>query len=183
MGDLLTLLSLFLSSSIVVPLDCNATSCGSVAWITTNPKYKDYFVKGYCGADGTPLTSFTAAKCFCPSPDLISPCTCADSTSYPGTVDIVCTGNTIADSRMQQIISNIPATTPIGKLDLSSTGITQVPPGLTKFKTISELSVAGDAIDIIRTGEMSLTSPTLMKLDLSACNLLVTIEDDSLPRK
>ena len=177
-------------------MDCNATSFGSLSWLTGNPNYRNYLSNAKC-ADDTPLESITAAavngavlgssggiaKCVCPSADLISPCTCADSTSYTGRVDIVCAGNTIADSRMQEIISNIPATTPIGKLDLSSAGITQVPPGLTKFTTISELSMGGNPIEAVNNEALAISSSTLMKLDLGGCYGLKTIEDDSLPRK
>ena len=120
----------------------------------------------------------------CPSTDLIDPCTCAVS-SYTGKVDIVCAGKTIGDDRMKSIISNIPATTPIGKLVLSNTSLTQVPPGLTNLTKISELLLAANQITAIRSGELKLTGMTavLITLDLSGNTQLETIEKDSLPRK
>ena len=141
----------------------------------------DYVRDLFC-PDFTSFKSFTTEKCFCPSSTLITPCTCAGSTTYPGTVDISCAGNTIADGRMQTIISNIPATTVIGKLDLSRTGITQVPPGLTKLTTIAELDLAVNQIAAVNNGTLALNSSTLMKLYLSS-NQLATIEQTSLPSK
>ena len=118
----------------------------------------------------------------CPSTDLIDPCTCAGS-SYTGKVDIVCAGKTIGDDRMKSIISNIPATTPIGKLDLSNTSLTQVPQGLTNLTTISELFLVANQITTIRSGELKLSPSALFVLDLSNNTQLATIEKDSLPSK
>ena len=118
----------------------------------------------------------------CPSATLINPCTCAPSSNYTGTVDIVCSGNNIGNDRMQEIIANVTATTAIGKLDLTRTSLTKVPPGLTKFTTISELYLGGgNTITTIGTGELCLNSSTLQILDLSV-NLIGTIENASLPR-
>ena len=186
----------YLDSAIGAQLDCNATSFGSLSWLTGNPNYRNYLSNAKC-ADDTPLESITAAavngavlgssggiaKCVCPWPDLISPCTCAASTSYHGTVDVVCTGNAITDCRMQEIIASIPAKLPIGKLDLSGTGITQVPSGLTKFKTISELNLAANQIAAVNNGALAVNSSTLMKLYLSGNTQLATIDNSSLPRK
>ena len=187
----------YLDSAIGAQLDCNATSFGSLSWLTGNPNYRNYLSNAKC-ADDTPLESITAAAVngallgssggiaiclYCPSATLITPCSCAASKSYPGTVDIVCAGNTIADSRMQEIISNINATLPIGKLDLSGTGIAQVPSGLTKFKTISELNLAANQIAAVNNGALAVNSSTLMKLYLSGNTQLATIDNSSLPRK
>ena len=177
-------------------LDCNATSFGSLSWLTGNPNYRNYLSNAKC-ADDTPLESITAAavngavlgssggiaKCVCPWPDLISPCSCAASTSYNGTVDVVCTGNAITDCRMQEIIASIPAKLPIGKLDLSGTGIAQIPSGLTKLTIISELSLAGNQIIAVNNGALAVNSSTLMKLDLSGNAKLATIGNSSLPSK
>ena len=171
----------FFNSSTVVPLDCSSTSCGSQSWLTANPKYIQYFVGATC-ADNTPLAS---SICFiCPSANLISPCTCAASTSYSGTVDISCANNNIGSSQMGTIISNIPATTPIGRLDLGQTGlILGLPSGLTKFTTISELNLAGNQIIAVNNGALAVNSSTLMKLYLSGNTQLATIDNSSLPRK
>jgi len=166
-------------STTVAFLDCSATSCGSQAWIFTNPKYVQYFPNAYC-SDRTPLTSLTFEKCFCPS---VTPCFCAASTLYPGALDISCNGQSIGDANMETIISNISATTQIGKLDLSGTGITQVPSGLTKFTTISELSLAENQITAVNNGALAVNSSILMKLDLSGNAKLATIGNSSLPRK
>ena len=84
---------------------------------------------------------------------------------------------------METIIANIPATTPIGKLDLSGTSLNKVPPGLTKFTTIFELSLAANQITAVNSGQLSLNSSTFTKLDLSGNSKLVTIDNSSLPRK
>ena len=175
-----------LSSSFIfffsAQLGCSSTSCGSVAWLRNNPNYMRYFVNGKC-ADQTPLTSLTAATCFCPSlQTLITPCTCAASPNNPGTVDIVCAGNAMPDDKMTSIISDIPATLPIGKLDLSSTGRTDVTLGLTKLTTIAELDLAVNQIAAVNNGALAVNSSTLMKLYLSF-NQLATIEQTSLPSK
>ena len=155
------------------PLDCNATACGAENWIIQSAAYRKYFVNANCsgGIELQNVCDKCSVECFCPSATLISPCSCAASTSYPGTVDISCTGNAMPDDKMTSIIANIPATLPIGKLDLSSTGRTDVTPGLTKFTTITELNLAGNQFSFIGNGQLSLTSSTLMKLDLSNNNL------------
>ena len=165
------------------PLDCNATACGAENWIIQSAAYRKYFVNANCsgGIELQNVCDKCSVECFCPSATLISPCSCAASTSYPGTVDISCAGNQV--NNMYPIIANIPATTPIGKLDLSGTGIGRLPGDLTKFTTMSELNLANNQVSQISSG-LELTSLTLMKLDLSTTSAgLVSIEYNSLPRK
>ena len=170
-------------SVLAGPLDCSATACGAEKWIIKNTTaYAKYFSNAMCSG-GTPLQNVPALACACPSLDLISPCTCATSLVYTLTADISCTGNAIPNDRMGTIISNIPATTAIGKLDLSGTGISQVPPGLIKFTAISELSLAANQITAVDNGALSLDSSSLRKLDLSGNAKLTTIGNSSLPRK
>ena len=84
---------------------------------------------------------------------------------------------------MGTIISNIPATTPIGRLNLGQTGlILGLPPGLAKFTAMSELSLTANQLSHIASKQLRLTSSTLMKLDLTS-NRLNLIEANSLPRK
>ena len=84
---------------------------------------------------------------------------------------------------MEEIISNITATTSIGKLNLRRIGLTKVPPGLTKFTTLSSLSISDNKIAAVRNGDLKLTSSTLMQLELGFDTELATIEDGSLPSK
>ena len=172
----------FFNSSTVVPLDCSATSCGSLAWITTNTKYVRYFVRANC-ADGTLLTSLSFEQCFCPSATLLDTCTCAVSTQYPGTVDIDCAGKRVGNDRMTSIISNLPATTPIGILNLNGNDLTVVPPGMAKFMTIAELNLAANQISLVNNGALAVNSSTLMKLNLSNNTQLAAIGNSSLPSK
>ena len=83
---------------------------------------------------------------------------------------------------MQAIIATIPTTVTVGKLDLSSTDMSILPSGLANLK-ITELNLAGNKISAIGNGELKLTSPTLMKLDLSGNTNLATIGSDALPSK
>ena len=83
---------------------------------------------------------------------------------------------------METIISNITATTPIGRLTMSGNDLTKVPPGLTKFTTIAELNLGGNQIAAVDNGALAVSSSILMKLDLRE-NEIETIEQASLPRK
>ena len=84
---------------------------------------------------------------------------------------------------MKNVTANIPPTLPIGRLDLSSTGITQIPPGLANLTNISELKLGSNDLEIIRTGELAINSTSLIFLHLSDNNKLRTIEKNSLPSK
>ena len=173
---------LFIPTVPTSALDCSSTSCGSEAWLTKNLKYLQYFPYGNC-ADNTPLTSLTVATCVCPSATLLDTCTCAASTQYPGTVDINCARKRVGNDRMTSIISNLPATTPIGILNLNDNELALVPPGMAKFMTIAELNLAANQISLVNNGALSVNSSTLMKLNLSNNTQLATIGNSSLPIK
>ena len=170
--------------AILVPIPIKCFDCQTHGWITKNYNYKKYVVSVRCDEE-IDYETLKTSDCICPElQPSIGTCACATSPVYGlGRVDIVCTGSTITDDKMGAIIANLPATTPIGTLDLSRTGISQVPPGLTSLKTMSELNLASNQISLVNNGALAVNSSTLMKLDLSGNANLTTIANSSLPSK
>ena len=186
---LITLFTICLCLNVVLviaagPLDCSVTACGAEKWIIQSAAYKKYFVNAKCsgGIELQNVCDKCSVECLCPSATLITPCLCNGNSNYPGKVDIDCSGQKLNDTRAAEIVSNVPATTPIGFFSFASNNLTVVPPGLPKFTTMSGLSLSSNAIPIIRQGELDLKSSTLMQLDLNSMSLQ-TIENNSLPRK
>lgn len=81
---------------------------------------------------------------------------------------------------MEQIILAIPAELNIDTLDLQNTGLSVVPPGLTKFLYIQTLSLSRNNLNVIKTGDLVLKSASLSWLLLSDSNIQI-VEDNSLP--
>ena len=80
---------------------------------------------------------------------------------------------------MKTIVNNIPATTPVDTMDLSSNQFTQIPKGLTQFAQLANLNVSFNAIAAVNSGDLSLKG-TVTNLDMSS-NAIATIADSSLP--
>ena len=156
--------------------------CGSVEWVFVNSTYQNYFVNGKC-QDENPFTSIQSVACACPLPASIKPCTCevAPSDYGTGALKIDCSSKSLNDSQAKTIITNIPPTTPVAAMDLSSNQLTVVPQGLPKFTSIFVLSLRSNQITIIKTANLALNSSNFRQLDLSSNPNLATIEEASLP--
>ena len=166
--------------SFLDPFDCGATTgCGGDGWLISDTSLLPFVVNATCAdSAATPFTSLSALNCKCPTTSIL-PCTCLPTSGSDTTLTISCAAQSLSDSAMNKIVSNIDPTTPVDTMDLSSNKLTFIPKGLPKLKQLVNLIVSSNAITTIETSDLTVTG-SVTNLDLSS-NLIATIADSSLP--
>jgi len=168
--------------------DCTATSCGSFSWcVALNSTAQSYVYLGYDETearciDGTVLSTLALTPLICQCPtyaDDIKPCTCGATESSTETLTINCANYGIGDSKMETIVNNISATTPVAVLDLGNNTLTRIPANLPQYKQLQTFIVSKNQITSIGANQLTLPADVAL-LDLSS-NQITKIETNSLP--
>ena len=110
----------------------------------------------------------------------ILPCTCLPTSGDNTTLSIDCASQGLDDSKMEAIIKNLPATTPVAILNLQNNALAKIPANLPQYKQLVSLNLSSNAIAVVNAGDLTVAA-FVTSLDISS-NAITAISANSLPR-